>query len=109
MFFTTEKLWDGISGFPEILETLCADAFEMTFRERFRQLQYPKIWSHWIAAHARSEERKRHDTQVPFLTSVSKEPRHEKTCLRPGKTNRPAQLQKLARDLKFRILKLEVL
>ena len=32
------------------------------------------------------------------------EPRHEKTCLwglRPGKTNRPAKLQRLARILKF--------
>ena len=28
--FTTEKLWDGHPEFPEILETLDVDAFEMT-------------------------------------------------------------------------------
>ena len=39
------------------------------------------------------------------------EPRNEKTCLRdlrPGRQNRPAQPQKLARGLKFRIYELEV-
>ena len=38
-------------------------------------------------------------------TTVLYEPHHEKTCLRgsqPGK-NRPAQLQRLSRSLKFRI------
>ena len=41
------------------------------------------------------------------ITVVSSEPRHDKTCLRecPTRqdTNRPAQLQKLARVLKFRL------
>ena len=48
-----------------------------------------------------------HICQTTDYLSMSKrlfEPRHEKTCLWcvwPGKTNRPAQLRKLARVLKF--------
>ena len=48
-----------------------------------------------------------------FLPSILLfEPRREKTCLwgfRPGKTNRPVQLQRLARGWKFWIWKPEIL
>ena len=44
---------------------------------------------------------------------VSSEPRHERTCLQGGSTrydsNRPAQLQRLARVLKFRLYEVDVL